>query len=92
MDNISDDKIINDNATNNGSNNNTVISRRLEAVRGIMKEKGVDIYVVVTGDHHISFDGTLRTFIFSGLLECRFCGFCLVKRAAYCGSASYSCL
>lgn len=50
MDNISDDKIINDNATNNGSNNNTVISRRLEAVRGIMKEKGVDIYVVVTGD------------------------------------------
>lgn len=40
MDNISDDKIINDNATNNGSNNNTVISRRLEAVRGIMKEKG----------------------------------------------------
>ena len=48
MDNISDDKIINDNATNNGSNNNTVISRRLEAVRGIMKEKGVDIYVVVT--------------------------------------------
>ena len=54
MDNISDDKIINDNATNNGSNNNTVISRRLEAVRGIMKEKGVDIYVVVTGDYHIS--------------------------------------
>ena len=53
MDNISDDKIINDNATNNGSNNNTVISRRLEAVRGIMKEKGVDIYVVVTGDYHI---------------------------------------
>ena len=47
MDNISDDKLINDNATNNGSNNNTVISRRLEAVRGIMKEKGVDIYVVV---------------------------------------------
>ena len=41
---------------------------------------------------NISFDGTLRTFIFSGLLECRFCGFCLVKRAAYCGSASYSCL
>ena len=38
MDNISDDKIINDNATNNGSNNNTVISRRLEAVSGIMKE------------------------------------------------------
>ena len=54
MDNISDDKIINDNATNNGSNNNIVISRRLEAVRGIMKEKGVDIYVVVTGDYHIS--------------------------------------
>ena len=54
MDNISDDKIINDNATDNGSNNNTVISRRLEAVRGIMKEKGVDIYVVVTGDYHIS--------------------------------------
>ena len=52
MDNISDDKIINDNATNNGSNNNIVISRRLEAVRGIMKEKGVDIYVVVTGDYH----------------------------------------
>ena len=54
MDNISDDKIIYDNATNNGSNNNIVISRRLEAVRGIMKEKGVDIYVVVTGDYHIS--------------------------------------
>ena len=43
MDNISDDKIINDNATNNGSNNNTVISRRLEAVRGIMKKAWISM-------------------------------------------------
>ena len=60
MDNISDDKIINDNATNNGSNNNTVISRRLEAVRGIMKEKGVDIREVTDevfrSRHSVVFD------------------------------------
>ncbi len=56
MDNISDNKIINDNAADNGSDNdkNIVISERLAAVRGIMKANGVDIYVVVTGDYHIS--------------------------------------
>ena len=31
-----------------------VIAGRLSKVRDIMKSEGVDIYVVVTGDYHIS--------------------------------------
>lgn len=65
------------------------ISRLCASFTALGKRKRVQRCVA---SWNISFDGTLRTFIFSGLLECRFCGFCFVKRAAYCGSASYSCL
>ena len=65
------------------------ISRLCASFTALGKEKRVQR---CTASWNISFDGTLRTFIFSGLLECRFCGFCFVKRAAYYGSASYSCL